>query len=55
MGCAVHLIDSEAVLEGSSALDAMQFRIPGLDAFLAAGEAMAKARGNGYQPHAEAS
>ena len=55
MGSAFHLIDSEAVLEGSSALDAMQFRIPGLDAFVAAGEAMAKARGSGYQPHAEAS
>jgi hypothetical protein len=54
-GCASHLIDSEAVLEGSSALDAMQFKIPGLDTFLAAGEAMAKARGNGYQPRAEAS
>ena len=55
MGCASHLIDSEAVLEGSSALDAMQFKIPGLDTVLAAGEAMAKARGNGYQPRAEAS
>jgi hypothetical protein len=56
VGCASHLIDSEAMLEGSSAaLDAMQLKIPGLDAFLAASQATAKARGNGYQPHAEAS
>jgi hypothetical protein len=55
MGCASHLIDSETMLEGSSALDAMQFRIPGLDTFLAASQAMAKPGGNGYQPRAEAS
>jgi hypothetical protein len=55
MGCASHLIDSETVLEGSSAVDAMQFKIPGLDTFLAVSQAMAKPRGNGYQPRAEAS
>jgi hypothetical protein len=55
MGCGARMIDSEAVLAGSSALDAMQFKIPRLDAFLAAGEAMTTVRGNPYQPRAEAS
>lgn len=55
MECTSHLIDSEMVLEGSSALDAMQLRIPGLDTFLAASQAMARSRGNSYQARAEAS
>ena len=56
MGCASHLIDTETLLEGSSAaLDAMHLKIPGLDAFLAASQAMARTCGNGYELGAEAS
>lgn len=54
MDCATHLIDNETVLEGSSNLNAMRFRIPAMDTFLAASRAMARPLSSGYEPRAEA-
>jgi len=55
IGCTTHLLNSDAVLEGSAALDAMPFRLPGLEAFFPANRAGTKAAARGYQPRAEAS
>ena len=46
VGCASHLLDSEALLESASVIDAMQSALPGLDRFFAATKG-ALLKGNG--------
>jgi len=46
VGCASHLLDSEALLESASIIDTMESAIPGLESFFAATKG-ALLKGNG--------
>lgn len=55
MDCATHLMDTEALLAAPSAVEAVETRAPGLEAFFTLFPALGATAGRAYGQHAEAS